>query len=149
MISPRQWAFLIVLVLTLTLALWKGDRPERLGAAIFLSMVILQYSSRLFEPRVFEHVDLASVVVDLYALVSFGVLAVYSTRIWPLWAASLQLLSLISHFVREVDAVIEPLVYAVMKSGPTFVAVVALLMGTLLQMRRGRVGGADVPWKDW
>jgi hypothetical protein len=148
-ISPRQWAFFIVLVLSLTLALWKGNKPERFGAAIFLSMVALQYASRLFEPRVYAHVDLASVVVDLYALVSFGALAVYSTRIWPIWAASLQLLSLISHFVREVDAGVEPLVYAMMKSGPTFFALTALLLGTLLRIHRSRMGQPDVPWKDW
>lgn len=147
--SPRLWAFFGLLVLAVSLALWKGDKPERLGALIILQMTLLQFASLAFKPRVYSDIDLASAVIDLLGLVGFGVLATYAKRVWPIWAASLQLLSLISHFVRQADREAEPMVYVAMKSGPTFLALLALLIGTLMHIRRSKRTSPGSPWKRW
>ena len=147
--SPRLWAFFGLLVLSVSLALWRGDVPERLGAFIVLQMTGLQFASLAFQPRIYSDVDLASVTIDLLGLVGFGVLATYAKRVWPIWAASLQLLSLIAHFVRQADREAEPMVYVAMKSGPTFLALLALLIGTLMHMRRRRLRLPVSPWKEW
>jgi hypothetical protein len=143
------WAFFGLLILSTSLALWKGEMPERLGGLVILEMTVLQFVSTAFEPRTYFEVDLASVVVDLLGLSGFAAIAIHARRVWPLWAAALQLLSLMSHAVRETDRDAGALVYVAMKSGPTFMVLVALLMGTTVQILRRRRGQADSPWKDW
>lgn len=147
--SPRLVAFFGLLVLSVSLALAKGGKPEQIGALIILAMTALQFGSLAFYPSVYRSVDLASVVVDLFGLVTFGTLAIYAMRVWPIWAASLQILSLVSHFTRQVDSAERPLVYVVMKSGPTFVVLLALLFGTTFHLLRTRRMGTDPAWKDW
>ena len=141
--------FLLLIIVTVLLTAWKGGAPERLGAAVLVAMFIMSKISTAIDQRAYTHVDPTALVQDVFAVVCFGVLAIHARRVWPIWATSLQLLSLISHFVREVDAGVEPLVYAMMKSGPTFFALTALLLGTLLRIHRSRMGQPDVPWKDW
>lgn len=149
MLSSRLVAFFIVLILSVVSALWKGGKPERIGALIILAMAVLQFGFLAVVPRYYRSVDLVSVLVDGVGLVGFGALAVYAHRIWPIWAASLQLLSLASHFSRGVDANVKPLVYVFMKSGPTFLVMIALLLGTILHCRRLRLAGSDRAWTEW
>ncbi|MBO0749447.1 MAG: hypothetical protein J2O44_03315 [Porphyrobacter sp.] len=147
--SPRIVVFYLVLILSVVSALWKGGKPERIGALIILAMAVLQFGFLAVVPRYYRTVDLVSVLVDTVGLVGFGALAVYAQRVWPIWAASLQLLSLTSHFSRGVDANVKPLAYVFMKSGPTFLVVIALLLGTIFHRRRLRAHGADRAWTEW
>jgi hypothetical protein len=147
--SPRLIVFFGLLIVSVSLALFKGGKPERTGALIILAMTALQFGSRALGPAVYRSVDQASVIVDLFGVISFGILAIYAMRVWPIWAASLQLLSLTSHFTREVSAREQPLVYVAMKSGPTFVVLMVLLLGTIFHLRRMRRWGDDPAWKDW
>lgn len=149
MLDPRFLAFAVILVLSVSLALAKGGSPERWGAAVIVVMTALQFGSRLFEAPQYHSVDLASVVVDAFAVVTLGAIALHARRAWPIWATSLQLLSLSSHFAREVNEHVPPMVYAIMKSSPTFLVLVTLLIGTLAHMRRVRLRGKDPAWKDW
>jgi hypothetical protein len=147
--SPRLVVFFGLLILSVSLALLKGGKPEKVGALIILGMVALQFASLALEASVYHTVDVASVLVDAFGLISFGVLALHAMRVWPIWAASLQLLSLSSHFARDLDVSVKPLVYVAMKSGPTFFVLVALLMGTILHWHRMKRKGVDPSWKVW
>ncbi len=142
-------AFFALLILSVALAFWKGGKPERLGALVIVMMTVLQLGWRLFSQRYFNTVDVAAVVVDTVGVFGFGTLAVYAQRVWPIWAASLQVLSIASHFAREVDLHVEPLVYFVLRSGPTFLVLLVLLLGTILHQRRLRSSGQDPAWTDW
>lgn len=149
MISPRLAIFFALLIASVVLALWKGGAPERRGALIILGMSALQFGSLTLHASVYRSVDLASVAVDLFGVLAFGFLAMHAVRVWPIWAGALQILSLVSHFARQVDADEKQLAYVAMKSGPTFLVLAVLLLGTILHMRRVRVLGADPAWKHW
>ena len=142
-------AFYALLILSVMFALLRGGKPEQYGALAIIVMTALQFASLLVEPTLFRTVDPASVVVDIFGVATFGALAIYSRRVWPIWAASLQLLSLSSHFARDVDPRVEPIVYVVMATAPTFMLLLALLLGTIFHRRRLRRHGVDPSWMDW
>lgn len=129
-------AFYGTLALVALLALWKGGAPERAGVALLLGMLALNLIGRLFGPPVYASVDLLALADDFAGFVGFAWLAYHARRFWPIWAAALQLLSLAGHFARAFEQKTGSLVYALMKSGPTYLLFLILLAGTLLHWRR-------------
>jgi hypothetical protein len=142
-------AFATILILSVAFAFTRGGAPERWGALVIATMAGIQISSAFFAHQKFHSVDLGSVVVDSYGVIGFGAIALYARRAWPIWATALQILSLSSHFARQVDAGVSPMVYALMKSSPTFFVLLALFAGTVAHRRRLRVHGSDPGWMDW
>lgn len=138
--------FLIGFTIVVSYALWRGSAPERAGALIFILMAVLQYGGRLVLSRVFDTVDLLYLAADLFAFISFTLLALSANRIWPLFVAAAELLSCASHFGREISSKVEPLVYAVLTAGPTIVALAILLIGTLAHHSRTRRGVRLASW---
>lgn len=147
--EDERLAFFLLMPLSLVLALWKGGAPERYGALVIIAMAVFQRIAILFVPSHFVGVDPASLVSDAIGTIGFGVLAVQARRIWPIWAASLQLLSLSAHFARWAAIGVPPFVYALMRGTPTFVVLTALLLGTVLHMVRLRRRGSDPSWQNW
>lgn len=147
--EDERLAFFLLLPLSLALAIWKGGAPERYGALVIIAMAVVQRAAIQFVPSQFVDVDPASLVSDAIGTIGFGVLAVQARRVWPIWAASLQLLSLSAHFARWADIGVPPFVYALMRGAPTFLVLMALLLGTVLHMIRLRRRGADRSWQNW
>lgn len=147
--ATTRIAFFLVLFVSLPLALWKGGEPERYGAFVILAMIAAQVVGRALLPIHFNQLDAVSFVTDLIGALGFGYLAMQALRIWPLWAASLQLLALSAHFARWASIKTPEVVYALMRGGPTFLVLLALLVGTVLHLRRCRKHGNDPSWQDW
>ena len=145
----RILAFIAILILSVSFALVRGGGPEKWGAMVIVTMTMIQVGSRFFEHQRFHSVDLTSVIVDAYGVIGFGAIALYARRAWPIWATSLQILSLSSHFARQADAEVSPMVYALMKSSPTFFVLLALFVGAVAHRRRLRVHGKDPGWMGW
>jgi hypothetical protein len=118
------------------LALTFGGKAERYGAFTLLLMLSVSILGNLFLDRRFESVDPISLSQDLIALLGFSYIGIYTKRIWPLWAASFQLLSVGAHFVRALEMPVRPIVYAWMKSGPTWAVLILLIIGTFTHRRR-------------
>lgn len=142
-------AFFLLLLVSVPLALWKGGAPERGGALVILAMIAAQIVGIALLPSDFTNVDPGPLLTDLIGAVGFGYLAIQALRIWPLWAASLQLLALSAHFARWASIKTPAVVYALMRGGPTFLVLLALLVGTVLHVRRCRKHGSDRSWQDW
>lgn len=129
------------------LALWKGGAAERIGVALLAIMLLGGLAGQLAGPR-FATLDLIALADDLVGFLGFAWIAYYAKRYWPIWAAALQLLSLAGHFARVVETESTPLVYALMKSGPTYLIFIALLIGTIGHWRR-KTRRADHAWSTW
>ena len=142
-------AFATILILSTGFAITRGGAPERWGALVIVTMTAIQVASAFSGHQKFHSVDLGSVVVDAYGVIGFGAIALYARRAWPIWATSLQILSLSSHFARQVDQGVSPMVYALMKSSPTFFVLLALFVGTMAHRRRLQLQGKDPGWMDW
>ncbi|MCJ2178118.1 hypothetical protein [Novosphingobium album (ex Hu et al. 2023)] len=145
----QRIAYFLILILSVGLGLWKGGAPERTGALVFVAMALVQAAVMSVIPSHFVKVDPDSLMTDLIGFLGFGYLALEARRFWPIWATSLQILSLSAHFVRWADIGIHPLVYAVMRGGPTFGAAIAILIGTLSHWRRLHRHGFDASWQTW
>lgn len=145
----QRIAYFLILILSVGLALWKGGAPERAGALVFIAMAVIQALVMTYMPSRFVRVDPDSLVTDVIGFLGFGYLALEARRFWPIWATSLQILSLSAHFARGADIGIPPMVYAVMRGGPTFGAAIAILVGTLLHWHRLRRRGSDASWQIW
>jgi hypothetical protein len=140
--------FYALLVLSVSAALWKGGAPERTGAAIVITTLALEWVGRAFVPPDFNSIYPVAVIIDAIATASFGALSLYARRAWPIWATALQLLSLTSHFAQGIEPS-HPGIYLTMKSGPTLMVQVVLLLGTLFHRRRLRRYGRDLAWMGW
>ena len=141
--------FYATLVLSIGYALVRGSGPERLGAGVLIAMTVMQFTARAVIPPDFTTVYLVSLIVDAFGVVAFGTLAIYAKRVWPLWATSLQVLSLTAHFAQEVGDTSNIGTYIVMKGAPTFLAILVLLAGAIAHRRRLRHHGTDPAWKAW
>lgn len=141
--------FFALMLASLGLASIKGGEPERYGAFVLLAMWAVQSLGVSVFPSRFVAVDPVALLTDFIGALGFGAIALNARRIWPLCATALQVLSLSAHFARWADLAIPKLVYALMRGGPTFVVLSALLVGTLLHLRRLRRDGVDPSWQDW
>ncbi len=142
-------SYQIGLLLALIIVLWKGGKPERIGGFVILAMAIWQFAADAFIPSRFENVDFDSLVSDLIGLAGFGYLALHARRLWPIVAASLQMLCVYAHIIRFASSGLEPMVYAVARGVPTGVAMLLMLGGTILHIQARRRGEIDPPWQDW
>jgi hypothetical protein len=129
-------AFLVIELAVIIYAWRFGGSSEGAGAVILGSMVAVTYVGRAFHPPLYERVDLLSLTVDLIGLVGFCWLGISSRKLWPLWAASLQLLSTGAHLIRAFEMPVRPLVYYLMKVIPTLGVIVLLIVATWLHHRR-------------
>ena len=141
-----QTIFMAILVISIGFAVWQGGSPERWGAAVVSAMLLTQLAGRTSIPRRFDAVDLAGFGVDLLGFVGMTVIALHADRKWPLWTAALQLLCCLVHLVRIFSIKVEPFVYGTMKTVPTFLVLIILIVATVCHLRRVRRNGHDPSW---
>lgn len=113
-----------------------GEKPERRGALIIIVMAVIGLLGQSFLPPRYGSVDPPRLMQDVIAFAGFSYIGINSKRVWPLWAAALQLLSVGAHFVRALEIPVRPIVYAWMKTGPTWAVLVLLIVGTIANRRR-------------
>lgn len=129
----------LVITLAAIAYAWRcGGRPEWQGAVILGIMLAVNVLGHAFVPLIYETVDPIGLAVDLIGLVGFSWLGLVSRRLWPLWAGSLQLLSIGAHFVRALHIPVRAPVYYWMKSLPTVAVILLLVFGTWAYVRRER-----------
>ena len=141
-----QTIFMAILVISVGFAAWQGGSPERWGAAVITAMLLTQLAARTFIHRTFDVVDLAGFSVDVLGFAGMTAIALHADRKWPLWTAALQLLSCMAHLVRIFSIKVEPFVYGTLKTAPTFLVLVILIVATICHLRRVRRNGHDHSW---
>jgi hypothetical protein len=129
-------AFLVFELATIASAWRFGGPAERAGAGILLAMVMVTYGGYGFLSPMFQNVDPVGLAVDLIGLAGFSWLGITSRKLWPLWAASLQLLSTGAHFIRALEIPVRAPVYYWMKGIPTLGVILLLIVATWLHCRR-------------
>lgn len=138
-----------LLALTIGLSFWKGGAPEKAGAGVLLAMFAFQFITYPIFERSRVELEPLALTSDLIGLTGFGAIAIRARRWWPIVAASLQLLSVFSHFARHIESDIIERSYAVMSATPTVTILLPLMMGTVMHQRRLKQFGMDPAWVDW
>ena len=131
-----QWASLAALLITVTVALWRGAWPERAGAA---AMVAAWVISALFQSSLQRWgVKTGVMTVDILLCAALLAIALTSTRWWPMWACGFQAMNVILHLAVMADAKVWGWAYYVAGSVFSYLTMIALFVGALSLPRRAK-----------
>lgn len=139
---------LAILGATIALGFWRGAGPERACAGTYLAMWL---TDRLYH-RVFDKVevlggaDIGHIVIDALSALSLVCVALYANRNYTLWLASMQLVALLSHFLRIISTGIDPTAYALLMASPMYLAVLIFAGGMIRHLLRQQRHG---PYRSW
>ena len=131
-----------LLLLVALFALTKGGRPERHVAIILCGMFLANLAHAGIFGRWTDYgtTPWFRIVLDTTGFALILAVALRADRWWPLWVSGVQLLAVLAHLLRVIDASLPPLVYAVMERWPFWIAIAITGIGTLLYHRRARIG---------
>jgi hypothetical protein len=128
-------------------AIW-GAAPERLVA---LSYMIASAGSLLFAlstmPGQFRVVPVHLLIVDILLLAALCVIAVRANRLWPIPAASCQLVAVLVHAGKLVHPEMIPNGYAFLVTIWSWPMLLLLALGTRAHQRRLAEGLTVPDWK--
>jgi hypothetical protein len=130
----------------------RGGEPEKLGAAILLTVVGLSAArsiARIIVGAEGTGFDLAGLTVDTIGFLGFAWLALFAWRIWPLWASSIQLVAIMAHIAPALDVAIKPTAYEIMRNAPTYLLMLLLAIATANYRIRGRMRASQPSWRSW
>jgi hypothetical protein len=133
-LSP--WISLGVAVLICGFAMWKGDRPIRFVAAVYLFGWIATPFLALRDPM---QPEWRVMVLDTLAMVLFVGVSLRTRRLWTVFAAACQMMSVASHVVSIIDLRINIATVVVGLALLSYGVLVALLLATLSAIRARRV----------
>lgn len=127
-------------------ALWRGGPPERVvGGSLILAYVatLISYSSLA---RRFYGVEQGVFATDVVLLVLLIVVAIRADRGWPLVVAALQLDTVGTHVLKQLDPGMIRVTYALLIAVWSYPMLLVLGIGTFRhQARLGRLG-YDTSW---
>jgi hypothetical protein len=125
----------LLAALAVILAIRFGEASERAGAFVILLMILVSDVRFFTDYLTYFSVDYIAFLCDISGFIGFSIIGIFQKRIWPLWAAALQLLSVGAHFVRALELPVRPIVYAWMKAGPTWAVLFLLIAATIANLR--------------
>lgn len=138
---------LSLIVLGTFAAYSRGGPPERFAAVLLAGLVLVDTVYHLlFGPSGFDRVDPWHVFLDVTMLGLLMWLALRANRIWPLFVAAAQLLSVTGHIAVLVQPDGMRRAYWAMTQIPQYIQLTALLAGAIAHARRERMIG---PYRSW
>ncbi len=118
-----------------------GGSPERIGAAINLAgslatIVAIAVSAKL--GRQWSHPEIAVSIIDMMVLAAFFELMRRSDRFWPIWAFAFAVSDVFVHLARPLLPETGRFAYATSSTVWAYLALAALLCGTIAAARERR-----------
>ncbi len=145
-IWPFNYLSLALLILA---ALRWGAGPERMcmAAMVLMNVGDRAYHAFLGRGTIYASVDIGHLFIDLAAAAIFVGVALRANRVYPLWLSAFQLVSVVSHFAREVNGTFATFAYALMNYGPYYAILAILSGGIWCHARRRRRYGPYPSWR--
>lgn len=130
-------------------ALRWGAAPERMCVAALFAMTFGDpvYHLLVEHGPTYGTVDLGHLTMDVIVASVFVGVALRSNRVYPIWLAAFQLVSLLSHFAREVTDFFPRLAYGLMSYGPYYIILLIMTLGIAAHARRSRYLGRYRSWR--
>lgn len=122
--------FLVLCLVTCVVAILRGGRDERIGAAILMWTTVGLLALRPFFPLSLTHLDMGMFVTDVVAFVACMWLAFTTRKFWPLWFGSAQMIALLGHAMWAIESLTGP-AYGVLTKGPAWLQCLILLVASL------------------
>ncbi len=133
---------LLPMVLVGIFAFYKGDEPERLAMGAYMlgwmAGLLLQDGSGLY-----SNVQPGLLALDTLMLLVLGGIAWRYNRTWPIWAASLQLVIVMSHFVILLDIRPTMAAFYTVVNIASYGVLVAIAVGTFWAWQERRAAGLE------
>jgi len=107
-IALPPWLGAVAAFLVCGAALWKGGFEERTAAGGFLLSLAVTVLTR---DNSSEHVESAIFVADTSLFIALVVIALKTPKFWPLAAAGFQLLAIMTHVAKVMDAGLQQWAY--------------------------------------
>jgi hypothetical protein len=126
------WVGIVIGWLVSGAALWKGGWSERAVAAGFIWTWI---GTALTRDRTWANLQVGPLFMDVSLLVVVIVVAMRSSRYWPLFAAGFQLLAVITHAAHLLDPNVGAWAYVTAGVIWTYLLLLALAFGTWSRWR--------------
>lgn len=120
--------FWVVLAVASVVIWWLGGREERMALGAVVVACILTPLVKL-DSIGWAVPQPGIAIVDLVALAWFVAIALPSVHFWPMWVAAFQVLGVLSHLTRLVDAEIFWLAYSLVQGAWAY-----LILGVLLSV---------------
>ncbi|WP_408590805.1 hypothetical protein [Novosphingobium sp.] len=142
------WLSRILLLVSVLLAVRKGDEPERLVAGILFATFALDAGNH----AAFGNVEWFSVnpghaVIDIWAFVTLLWVALRANRGWPLLACAAQGVVLTGHLAKFIDGQMVRKAYWTITQLPFLLQVLALALGTVAHIQRRQRAGRYHAWR--
>lgn len=132
----RNYLFIVVLGAICGYASLYGGRDARRAALVCILATLLTHFAVQPDATRYKSVELGVFAVDFATFTGFTLVALASSRFWPLWLAGLQLTSGVSHLARALDGQLFPRAYAAATAFWSYPILLILLIGTWRHVRR-------------
>ncbi|CAN7473419.1 hypothetical protein LJR225_003250 [Phenylobacterium sp. LjRoot225] len=126
-IALPPWLGALVAFLVCGAALWKGDLEERLAAAGFLTSLAVTV---LLRDNSWPHIQRAIFIADTLLFALLLVIALRTPKFWPMAAAGFQLLAIMTHLAKVMDAGLQQWAYMTAGVIWTYLQLGAVAVGT-------------------
>jgi hypothetical protein len=138
--------YLALLIASCAYAFTLGGAPERIGMAIVAGNAILTFLLVSAAPIRFQGVEVGVFSVDVFAFLSFIILALRANRFWPIWVSALLGLGVLGSLAMMLHPRVIPWAYAVVLSIWSYPILALIALGTRGHRRRLRANGVDPSW---
>jgi len=130
--------FRLLLLAVAFYAFWRGGRDERIVAVTCVLGALLTHLSISPLAQRYDSIEIGTFLVDLGVLAAFTAVALRSSRFWPLWAAGLQLTTILGHALKGVNQQLLPQAYGAALQFWSYPILIILALGTFRYHRRLR-----------
>jgi hypothetical protein len=134
MLNPLT--YWLIMFIVAAYAYGRGKLDERLAATICVVGSVVTLIIRSPGSNYYTNVEIGVLAIDVLALFGFILLAVRSSRFWPLWVAGFQLTSVLSHFLKALHWDMIPQVYAAAERFWIYPIFLAIVVGTWRNHKR-------------
>lgn len=144
----RYW-LQMALFAALALAAWRwGGGPERALAAVLAGMALVDGANhQLFADA--QSIEFGHFAIDLAAALIATAIALFANRMYSLWFAAFQILSVMAHLAQGLAHGIAKLAYVMMYTGPSYFQIFLLAGGIWFHHRRVRRFGSYRSWRSF
>ena len=126
-------------------ALWRGRSEERMTAIVCIIATLTSIALVAPASQRYASLEVGVLIVDVFTLGAFTLIALKSDRFWPLWISGLQLTTSIGHFLKAVEPNMVPIAYAAAGRLWSYPILLILAVGTWRSCRRLRLQPIDEP----
>jgi hypothetical protein len=127
--DPIEVAFLLALSLCMIYGSTAGGRTGKAGSAIFLLAALLSAAAAALNPE-WDRTSYAVLAVDTICLIALAMLAIKSSRFWPIWATGFQLVATATHLATIWIPDIMPEAYQALQSLWSILILGVMVAGT-------------------